>query len=232
MSKITLRSVVLHRGRGNRDTRRPFASLACTAMLPALEKAIYVGRQWYVVPWNGCGHGRHASRGGGRRRQADLLARRASTSRSRRRIPAGPSRIPKTGGARRKRLFAARLPLRLSRSEPIAAIGLTGQMHGAVMLDENGAVLRPALIWCDTRTQPECDWLTREDWLRAANRADLQPRAAQLHADEAAVGQEASAGDLRKDPPHHVPEGLCALPPHGRVTPSTCRRLREHCCWM
>ena len=42
---------------------------------------------------------------------------------------------------------------------PIAAIGLTGQMHGAVMLDENGAVLRPSLIWCDTRTQPECDWL-------------------------------------------------------------------------
>ena len=45
--------------------------------------------------------------------------------------------------------------------EPIAAIALTGQMHGAVMLDENGAVLRPALIWCDTRTQPECDWLTQ-----------------------------------------------------------------------
>src|ERR1700683_2149955 len=44
--------------------------------------------------------------------------------------------------------------------EPIVAIALTGQMHGAVMLDENGAVLRPALIWCDTRTQPECDWLT------------------------------------------------------------------------
>jgi xylulokinase len=46
--------------------------------------------------------------------------------------------------------------------EPIAGIGLTGQMHGAVMLDENGAVLRPALIWCDTRTQPECDWLTEK----------------------------------------------------------------------
>lgn len=44
--------------------------------------------------------------------------------------------------------------------QPIAAIALTGQMHGAVMLDENGAVLRPSLIWCDTRTQPECDWLT------------------------------------------------------------------------
>ncbi|HEY6488600.1 MAG: xylulokinase [Terracidiphilus sp.] len=43
--------------------------------------------------------------------------------------------------------------------QPIAAIGLTGQMHGAVLLDGNGAVLRPSLIWCDTRTQPECDWL-------------------------------------------------------------------------
>jgi xylulokinase len=43
--------------------------------------------------------------------------------------------------------------------QPIAAIGLTGQMHGAVLLDENGDVLRPSLIWCDTRTQLECDWL-------------------------------------------------------------------------
>jgi xylulokinase len=41
----------------------------------------------------------------------------------------------------------------------IQAIGLTGQMHGCVMLDAEGKVLRPALIWCDQRTQPECDWL-------------------------------------------------------------------------
>lgn len=41
----------------------------------------------------------------------------------------------------------------------VEAVGLTGQMHGCVMLDENGQVLRPALIWCDQRTQPECDWL-------------------------------------------------------------------------
>ena len=41
----------------------------------------------------------------------------------------------------------------------VAAAGLTGQMHGAVMLDKDGRVLRPSLIWCDTRTQPECDWL-------------------------------------------------------------------------
>jgi len=41
----------------------------------------------------------------------------------------------------------------------IQAVGLTGQMHGCVMLDANGEVLRAALIWCDQRTQPECDWL-------------------------------------------------------------------------
>ena len=46
--------------------------------------------------------------------------------------------------------------------EPIAGVGLTGQMHGAVLLDKHGAVLRPSLIWCDTRTQPQCDWLTKE----------------------------------------------------------------------
>ena len=43
--------------------------------------------------------------------------------------------------------------------EPIGGVGLTGQMHGAVLLDKDGKVLRPSLIWCDTRTQPECDWL-------------------------------------------------------------------------
>jgi xylulokinase len=44
--------------------------------------------------------------------------------------------------------------------EPVGGVGLTGQMHGAVLLDKSGTVLRPSLIWCDTRTQPECDWLT------------------------------------------------------------------------
>ncbi len=50
----------------------------------------------------------------------------------------------------------------LAKSRPgktIDALGLTGQMHGAVMLDRDGQVLRPSLIWCDTRTQPQCDWL-------------------------------------------------------------------------
>lgn len=44
----------------------------------------------------------------------------------------------------------------------IACIGLSGQMHGAVLLDEAGEVLRPSIIWCDQRTADECKWLDRE----------------------------------------------------------------------
>jgi xylulokinase len=39
------------------------------------------------------------------------------------------------------------------RSDEIACVGFSGQMHGAVMLDALGQVIRPALIWCDQRTE-------------------------------------------------------------------------------
>ena len=43
--------------------------------------------------------------------------------------------------------------------EDISGIGLSGQMHGLVMLDADNNVLRPAIIWCDQRTAKECDEL-------------------------------------------------------------------------
>ena len=42
------------------------------------------------------------------------------------------------------------------RPEDIAGIGLSGQMHGSVFLDEKGEVIRPALLWNDQRTAAEC----------------------------------------------------------------------------
>lgn len=42
----------------------------------------------------------------------------------------------------------------------IAAIGLSGQMHGLVLLDAHGAVLRPSILWNDQRTQAQCDEIT------------------------------------------------------------------------
>lgn len=40
--------------------------------------------------------------------------------------------------------------------ESVAAVGITGQMHSSVFLDRAGAVIRPALLWCDGRTTAQC----------------------------------------------------------------------------
>ncbi|MCA1577485.1 MAG: xylulokinase [Acidobacteria bacterium] len=44
--------------------------------------------------------------------------------------------------------------------EDIKAVGLSGQMHGAVLLDADDEVLRPAIIWCDQRSADQCRNLT------------------------------------------------------------------------
>ena len=44
----------------------------------------------------------------------------------------------------------------------IACVGFSGQMHGAVMLDAADRVVRPALIWCDVRTEKQCEELTQQ----------------------------------------------------------------------
>ena len=41
----------------------------------------------------------------------------------------------------------------------IRGIGLSGQMHGLVLLDDAGEVIRPALIWCDQRSQDQVHYI-------------------------------------------------------------------------
>jgi xylulokinase len=41
----------------------------------------------------------------------------------------------------------------------VRGVGLSGQMHGLVMLDRDAAVIRPSLIWCDQRSQPQVDFI-------------------------------------------------------------------------
>ena len=43
----------------------------------------------------------------------------------------------------------------------VRGIGLSGQMHGLVILDDASQVIRPALIWCDQRSQPQVDAINR-----------------------------------------------------------------------
>lgn len=49
------------------------------------------------------------------------------------------------------------LSLAASAGDDVVAIGLTGQMHGLVVLDHEGEVLRPAILWNDQRCGAECD---------------------------------------------------------------------------
>ena len=48
------------------------------------------------------------------------------------------------------------------KAKEIKGIGLSGQMHGLVMLDENGVVIRPSIIWCDQRSARECEEITQK----------------------------------------------------------------------
>ena len=73
-------------------------------------------------------------------------------------------------------------------SEEIAAVGLTGQMHGLTLLDEKGQVLRPAILWNDQRTASQCDEirarLGRKGAQKAAKSNSANPNARALQARE------------------------------------------------
>src|ERR1039457_2667134 len=56
---------------------------------------------------------------------------------------------------------------RIDRSR-VRGIGVSGQQHGFVPLDADGGVIRPAKLWCDTSTAPECAILARKLGGRAA----------------------------------------------------------------
>src|SRR6266700_2294661 len=80
-----------------------------------------------------------------------------------------PFASPQTGWAEqdardwwRASTLAIRDVLSKENPEEIGAIGLSGQMHGLVLLDKNDKVLRPSIIWCDQRTDSQCGSLTKE----------------------------------------------------------------------
>jgi xylulokinase len=62
-----------------------------------------------------------------------------------------------TGSTMRRALRQARAV-----ASEVKAIGVSGQQHGFVALDEAGEVIRPAKLWCDTTTAAECDEITEK----------------------------------------------------------------------
>src|SRR5262249_18361650 len=78
-----------------------------------------------------------------------------------------PFASPQTGWAEqdprdwwRASASAIREILSEERPDEIAAIGFSGQMHGSGFVGERDEVLRPALIWCDQRTDAQCRSIT------------------------------------------------------------------------
>ena len=61
------------------------------------------------------------------------------------------------------------------KADQVAALGLSGQMHGSVFLDKNDNVIRPCILWCDQRTQEQCDWITEKVGKEALVRETCNP---------------------------------------------------------
>ena len=76
--------------------------------------------------------------------------------------PGWAEQRPEMWWASTRRAVAAALAQlrRLPRNVEIAAAGLSGQMHSSVFLDDSRNVIRPALLWADTRTTAECREIT------------------------------------------------------------------------
>ena len=72
-------------------------------------------------------------------------------------------------------------------------VGLSGQMHGLVVLDADDRVLRPAILWNDQRTGAECAEIEERVGLERLIALTGQPRADRLHRAEAAVAAHATS---------------------------------------
>src|ERR1700691_4271542 len=76
-------------------------------------------------------------------------------------LPAGHMEQDPQEGVSAMHTAIGEIALRIDRSR-VRGIGISGQQHGFVPLDESGGVIRPAKLWCDTSTSAECAILTRK----------------------------------------------------------------------
>ncbi len=127
-----------------------------------------------------------------------------------------PMRMPKPGWAEqdpedwwKATIGAVRGSLQQSgvTGAQIKGIGFSGQMHGVVLLDKVNTVLRQALLWCDQRSQQQCEWITNkagaERLIRLASNPALTgfsaPKMLWVRDNEPAVFERAAHFLLPKD---------------------------------
>ena len=113
------------------------------------------------------------------------------------------------------------------RGDSVRGIGLSGQMHGLVLLDEDNKVIRPALIWCDQRSQPQVDFINAK--VGQANVLDYtaNPVLTGFTLPKLLWVRDRRAGEIRTRPQDAAAEGLLALQADGRICDRGFRRQRH-----
>ena len=76
--------------------------------------------------------------------------------------PGAKEQLPQTWGEARASAIRQALRQAKASGAEVKAIGVSGQQHGFVPLDNKGEVIRPAKLWCDTSTMAECDEITEK----------------------------------------------------------------------
>ncbi len=112
----------------------------------------------------------------------------------------------------------------------VKGIGLSGQMHGLVILDEAHEVIRPSLIWCDQRSQAQVDFVNAKIGREKVLRYTANPVLTGLHAAQTAVGARSRAGEFRARAQDAAAQGLRALPADRRVRHRSVGRLAAPAC--
>ena len=112
--------------------------------------------------------------------------------------------------------------------DDVAAIAIAGQQHGMVVLDDAGRVIRPALLWNDTRSAPAALDLIAELGAAAHRRAHRLGAGRELHRDQAALAARRRAGERGAGRRRRAPARLADLAPaRVRARQPRLRRARD-----
>ena len=104
--------------------------------------------------------------------------------------------------------------------DQVRGIGLSGQMHGLVILDQQHQVIRPALIWCDQRSQPQVDWINQRLGAVKVLEYTANPVLTGFTLPKLLWVRDNEPRRFRECAASSAAQGLCSLSPHWR----TCHR--------